>query len=132
MNWVFTRRLLQLPLRLYLQEILDTLRIVAVALSANPLHLLDLARLAGSLDVFKVNFGVLTEVHNGAQEVEQTCGTQVLILTGMYTAPFILRLQTGKGLADMGHVWGMSPAFLGSVPTLSNSQQKGPAFPYTH
>lgn len=56
----------------YLEEVLDTLRIVAVALSADPFHLFDLARLAGSLDVFEVNFGILTEVYNRAQEIEQT------------------------------------------------------------
>lgn len=55
-----------------LQEILDTLRIITVALSTYTLHFLDLARLASSLDVFEVNFGVLAEVHNGAQEVEET------------------------------------------------------------
>lgn len=56
----------------YLEEVLDTLRIVAVALSADPFHLFDLARLAGSLDVFEVNFRILTEVYNRAQEIEQT------------------------------------------------------------
>lgn len=59
-------------LRLYLQEVLHTLWVVAVALSTDPLHLFDLARLAGCLDVLKVNFRVLTEIHNRAQEVEQT------------------------------------------------------------
>lgn len=61
---------LPLSLRLYLEEVLDALRVVAVALSADPLHLFDLARLAGSLDVFEVDLGVLAEVHNRAQEVE--------------------------------------------------------------
>lgn len=61
-----------MSLRLYLEEILDALWVVAVALSADSLHLFDLARLAGSLYVFKVNFRLLTEVHNRAQEVEQT------------------------------------------------------------
>ena len=55
-----------------LEEVLHTLRIVAVTLSADSLHLFDLARLAGSLDIFEVNLGVLAEVHNGTQEVEQT------------------------------------------------------------
>lgn len=57
---------------LHLEEVLDTLRVVAVALSTDPLHLFDLACLAGSLDVFEVNFRILTEVYNRAQEVEQT------------------------------------------------------------
>lgn len=56
----------------YLKKVLDTLRVVAIALSANPFYLLDLACLAGSLDVFEVNLRILTEVHNGAQEVKQT------------------------------------------------------------
>lgn len=62
----------QVKCGLYLKEVLDALRVVAVALSADPLHLFDLAGLAGGLDVFEVNFSVLTEVNNRAQEVEQT------------------------------------------------------------
>lgn len=61
-----------LSLQLYLEEVLDALRVVAVALSADPLHLFDLARLAGSLDVFEVDLRVLAEVHDRAQEVKQT------------------------------------------------------------
>lgn len=59
----------------YLQEILHPLRIIAVALPTDPFHLLDLASLASRLDVLKMNFWILAEVHNGAQEVEQTCKT---------------------------------------------------------
>lgn len=61
----------------YLEKVLDTFRVVAVALSANPLDLLDLACLASSLDVLEVNFRILAKVHNGAQEVKQTCKTQI-------------------------------------------------------
>lgn len=57
---------------LYLKEVLDTLWVVAVALSTDPFNLFDLARLAGSLNVFEMNVGILAEVHNGAQEVKQT------------------------------------------------------------
>lgn len=57
---------------LYLEEVLNTLRVIAVALSTDPLHLFDLARLAGSLNVFEMNVGILAEVYNGAQEVKQT------------------------------------------------------------
>ena len=57
-----------------LEEVLDTLGVVAVALAADALHLLDLARLAGRLDVLEVDLGVLAEVHDGAQEIEQACG----------------------------------------------------------
>lgn len=57
----------------YLEEVLHTLRIVTVALSTDSLHFFDLTSFTGSLDVFEVNLWILTEVHNGAQEVEQTC-----------------------------------------------------------
>lgn len=70
-----------MSLQLYLEEVLDALWVIAVALSADPLHLFDLARLAGSLDVFEVNLGVLTEVHDRAQEVEQTWETQSLMIS---------------------------------------------------
>ena len=56
-----------------LEEVLHTFRVIAVTLSADPLHLFDLACLAGSLDIFEVNLWILAEVHNGTQEVEQTC-----------------------------------------------------------
>ena len=59
-----------------LEEVLDALGIVAVALTADPLHLLDLARLARRLDVLEVHLGVLAEVHDGAEEVEQACGEE--------------------------------------------------------
>ena len=44
---------------IYLEEVLDALRCVAVALAANALDLLDLPGLAGCLDVLEVNLGVL-------------------------------------------------------------------------
>lgn len=59
----------------YLEEVLDALRVVAVALPADALHLFDLAGLACGLDVFEVHFRVLTEVHNGPQEIEETYDT---------------------------------------------------------
>jgi len=49
---------------LYLEEVLDTFRVVAVAFSTDPLHLFDLARLARSLNVFEVNLRILTEVYD--------------------------------------------------------------------
>ena len=57
----------------YLEEVLDTLWVVAVALAADALHLLDLARLARRLDVLEVHVLLLAEVHDRAQEVEQAC-----------------------------------------------------------
>lgn len=55
-----------------LEEVLDTLGIVAVALTTDALHFLDLPSLAGSLDVLEMHILLLAEVHNGTQEVEQT------------------------------------------------------------
>lgn len=55
---------------MYLEEVFHSLWVIAVTFPANSLHLLDLTCLAGSLDVFEVNICILTEVHNGAQEVE--------------------------------------------------------------
>lgn len=56
----------------YLEEVFDSLWVVAVALSTDSLHFLDLTCLAGSLDVLKVNIGLLTEIHNRSKEVKQT------------------------------------------------------------
>lgn len=55
-----------------LEEVLDTLGVVAVALTTDALHFLDLSSLAGSLNVLEMHILLLAEVHNGAQEVEQT------------------------------------------------------------
>ena len=55
-----------------LEEVLDPLGVVAIALAANPLHLLDLSRLAGGLDVLEVNLAVLAEVDDGSEEVEES------------------------------------------------------------
>ena len=57
----------------HLEEVLDPLWVVAVALPADPLHLLDLARLAGGLDVLEVDVLVLTEVDHTTQEEVQAC-----------------------------------------------------------
>lgn len=56
----------------YLEKVLHTFRIVTVAFSADSFNFLNLTSFAGSLNIFKMNFWILTEVHNGAQEVEQT------------------------------------------------------------
>lgn len=60
----------------HLEEVLHTFRVVAVALPADSLYLFDLTCLAGSLDVFEVDFWILAEVYNGAQEVEQPYSTK--------------------------------------------------------
>lgn len=60
---------------LYLEKVLDALRVVAAALTADALHLLHLPGLARRLDVLEVDLGVLAEVHDGTQEVEETCST---------------------------------------------------------
>lgn len=53
-----------------LQEVLDTLWVIAVALTTNSLHFLDLSRFTGSLDVLKMYIWILTEVNNRSKEVE--------------------------------------------------------------
>lgn len=53
-----------------LQEVLDTFWVVAVALTANSLHFLDLSRFTSGLDVLEVYVRILTEVNNRSQEVE--------------------------------------------------------------
>lgn len=53
-----------------LQEVLDMLWVIAVALTTNSLHFLDLSRFTGSLDVLKMYIWILTEVNNRSQEVE--------------------------------------------------------------
>lgn len=55
-----------------LQEVLDTLWVIAVALTTNSLHFLDLSRFTGSLDVLEMYIWILTEVNNRSQEVEET------------------------------------------------------------
>lgn len=53
-----------------LQKVLDTLWVIAVALTTNSLHFLDLSRFTGSLDVLEMYIWILTEVNNRSQEVE--------------------------------------------------------------
>jgi hypothetical protein len=48
----------------FLEEVFDLLRIIEVTLSANAFDLTDLAGASGSLDVLKVNLGILAEVDN--------------------------------------------------------------------
>lgn len=55
-----------------LEEVLDALWVITVALSADSLHLFDLTRLASSLNVFEVDFWVLAEVYDGSQKVKQS------------------------------------------------------------
>lgn len=54
-----------------LEEVLNPLGVVAVALSADSLHLFDLTRFTGCLDVLEVDIGLLAEIHNRPQEVKQ-------------------------------------------------------------
>lgn len=55
----------------YLEEVFDSLWIVAVALPTDPLHLFNLARLTSSLDVLKMYVLFLAEVYDRPQEVKQ-------------------------------------------------------------
>lgn len=55
-----------------LEEVLDLLRVVVVALSANAFDLPDLVRAGGRLDVLEVDFGVLAKVDNGSEIIVKT------------------------------------------------------------
>lgn len=70
----------------YLEEVLHTFRIIAIAFSADSLHLFDLACFAGSLNIFEVDFRILAEVHDGTQEIEQTCKVKNSITTSTKTS----------------------------------------------
>ena len=56
------------------EEVLDFLRVVVVALSADALNLSDLVRASGRLNVLEVDFGVLAEVDDGTEVVIETWG----------------------------------------------------------
>ena len=56
----------------FLQEILNSFWIIAIALSTDAFHFFDLSSLAGGLYVFKMHFLVLTKVHDRAEEIEET------------------------------------------------------------
>lgn len=60
----------------YLEKVLDALRIVAVAFSADSFHFFDLSSLASRLNVFKVHIWVLTKVNNGPQKIKETLKKQ--------------------------------------------------------
>lgn len=66
LNWSLNKQ------KHHLQKVFHSLWIIAVAFSADSLHLFDLACLAGSLYVLEVYFTILAKVYNGAQEVEET------------------------------------------------------------
>lgn len=55
----------------YLEEIFNPLWVITVALPTDSLHFFDLTSFTSSLDVFKVNVGLLAEIHNRPKEVKQ-------------------------------------------------------------
>ena len=55
-----------------LEEILDFLRVVVIALSADALDLSNLVGTGGSLDVLEMDLGVLTKVDDGPKVVVET------------------------------------------------------------
>ena len=55
-----------------LEEILDFLWVVVVALSAYTLDLSNLVSTCGSLDVLEVNFGILAKVDDRSKVVVET------------------------------------------------------------
>jgi hypothetical protein len=56
----------------FLEEVLDFLRVVVVALSADTFDLSDLVRAGGRLDVLEVDLGVLAKVDNRSKIVVET------------------------------------------------------------
>lgn len=69
------------PGHTYLQKVLHPFWVVAITLPAYPLHLLDLPRLTGSLNVFQVHVRILAEVYNRAEEVEEAYKERLFHLT---------------------------------------------------
>jgi hypothetical protein len=63
-----------------LEEILDFLGVVEVALPTDALHFTDLASPGSSLDVFEVNLGILAEVDNRTKIVIEAYQTRCLQL----------------------------------------------------
>jgi hypothetical protein len=56
-----------------LEEVLNFLGIVKIALSANALNFPNLTSASCGLDILKVDFLVLAEVDDGAKVVVETC-----------------------------------------------------------
>jgi hypothetical protein len=56
----------------FLEEVLDFLRVVVVALSADTFDLSDLVRAGGRLNVLEVDLGVLAKVDNRSKIVVET------------------------------------------------------------
>lgn len=71
MRLFYSRNILHLSIS-DLEEVLHMFRIIAITLSADSLHLFNLACLASGLDIFEVDLWILAEVHNRAQKIEQT------------------------------------------------------------
>ena len=55
-----------------LEEVLDFLRVVVVALAANTFDLSDLVGAGGRLDVLEVDFGVLAKVDDRSEIIIET------------------------------------------------------------
>jgi len=55
----------------FFKKVLDSLWIVTVAFTTNSFNFFDLPCLASCFNVLEVNFWFLTEVYNGAKEVEK-------------------------------------------------------------
>jgi hypothetical protein len=55
-----------------LEEVLDLLRIVVVALSTNTFDLSDLVRAGGCLDILEVDFRVLAKVDDRSEIIVET------------------------------------------------------------
>jgi hypothetical protein len=57
----------------FFEEVLDLFWVIKVTFPADALHLMHLTSTSGSLDVLKVNFGVLVKVENRAKVIVEPC-----------------------------------------------------------
>ena len=57
----------------FFEEVLDFLRVVEIALATDTLNRPDLTSTRGSLNVLKVDFGILAQVNDRAKIIVQPC-----------------------------------------------------------
>jgi hypothetical protein len=56
-----------------LQEVLDFLRVIKIALPANTLDFPNLTSASSGLDIFEVDLWILAEVDDGSKVIVKTC-----------------------------------------------------------
>lgn len=86
----------------YLKEVFNPLWVVTVALPADSLHFFDLTSFTSSLNVFKVNVGLLTEIHNRPKEVKQAFNRSFKKETEQLVASLVAK-KTHQKLVENSH-----------------------------